>query len=182
MYVLMEKYLISINRENDIIKYKKIIENVNNKFIEQIKIKPQEKIEYYLGDNFKKLNVPEYDQQTFLTPDVILNIINSHKTYGQSPRRYNEEECDVSNYKNTIELVFLNKGIFKLSDKDKKYYTENFEELLNTNAVNIKTNIANALTLSSMSKLIYSKDMDVLEKSKNKTFVSNYISTYKKLI
>ena len=126
--------------------------------------------------DLKKLNTPDYDQQTFLTPDVILNIINSHKIY-------NKEECDLSNYKNTIELVFVNKGLFKLSDKDKKYYTENFEQLLNTNSINIKTNIANLLTLISLSKIIYSKDIEELEKSNtNFLYVDKYLSTYKKLV
>ena len=50
----MEKYLISINRENYIIKYKKITENINTKFLGEIKMKSQEKIEYYIGDRFKK--------------------------------------------------------------------------------------------------------------------------------
>jgi hypothetical protein len=145
LFLLMEKYLI-LNHPI-VIKYKKIINDIYQTFIEQIKIKSQEKIHYDIGDTFKKLNSPEYDQQTFMTPDVILNLSNLHKMY-------NEEQYNLSDYKNTIELVFLNKGLFKLSDKDKTYYTNNFEELLNTNAVIIKTNIAHILTLSSMSKLI----------------------------
>ena len=173
MYGLMEKYIKRIN-DPTVIKYKKIIENINDNFKKQIQTQSHEKIDYYIGDKFKKLNTPNYDQQTFLTPDIILNILNSRDHI------YNKEECDVSDYKNMIELVFLNKGIFKLSDKDKEYYKDNFNELLNTNSVNLKTNIANILTLSSMSKLIYSKNVNYLEKS-NTTFLSKYLSTYKKI-
>ena len=87
----------------------------------------------------------------------------------------------MSDYKNMIELVFLNKGVFKLSDKDKEYYKDNFNKLLNTNSVNLKTNIANILTLSSMSKLIYSKNVNYLEKSHTTFSLSKYLSTYKKI-
>ena len=48
-----------------------------------------------------------------------------------------------------------------------------------TNSIDI-TNQNNILTLSSMSKLIYSKDVNYLEKS-NTTFLSKYLSTYKKI-
>jgi hypothetical protein len=119
-----------------------------------------------------------YTQETFLLPDVIMNLLSKHVNTSD----------DLSEYKNTIEHVFLNQGMFKMSDEHREYYLENFSDLLSTSSVNMKTYTANVHTLQSVSKGIYKTDKNMLtnnmkkkSKKRNCDSADEYIVMYTKI-
>ena len=111
-----------------------------------------------------------------MKPSDILDLLN----------KYSENEInDICDYQNIIQKVFLNDGVFKLSDKHRKYYLDNFNDLLQINCSNMKNKNANINTLRETSKGIYSKDKNFLDsKLDNKKCKSatKYLELYKKIL
>jgi hypothetical protein len=180
VYKLMMFYLG--DKEGDDItkakkRYRKAIRKIKKTYKERLSKDPYEKIEYDISQSFESLETAPYTKDTFLIPDVILNLFN----------KYGEKMEDLSEYKNVIEQVLLNKGEFSLSDKHRQYYLNNFKELLTINIVNMKTYTANVNTLYYVGKSIYSIDKAVLEeklqvtKKNNCSSAEEYMSIYKKV-
>jgi hypothetical protein len=86
---------------------------------------------------------------TGTAPTKVINILNS-------------DICifcdDLSDYKEIVEMVLLNGGIYKLEDKDHDHYLDNFKILLRTSGINMKNNSANKPTLQFISHKIYQED------------------------
>lgn len=136
-------------------KYKNVIKKIKKVYEKKVKILPT--IETYkdilhFDDFFDKLKIAPYNQDTFLKPTLILRLIN----------KYIEEKSylkgDLSEYKNIIEHIILNQGIFKLSDEIREHYKNIFKILLEKRIINIKVNTCNVNTLLTTSKIVYSKD------------------------
>ena len=105
---------------------------------------------------------------------------------------YVEQSSEMADYKEIVESVLLNQGTYKLSDKDKLKFTQNFQKLLSVNSFNMRNNVANSRTLYMLSKKVYLKDYEVLveeiqklkgeESNYNCSDALNYIKTYEKFI
>ena len=166
----------NINEDVGINKYKKAIEKINKVYRDKLQLNGDEKIEYDLSQKFDKLELAKYNEETFLLPDVILNLLYEYE---------NEDDNDLSDYKHIIELIFLNKGEFKMSDEHKKYYLENFDNLLTVNSLHMKSQFTNIHTLYQVARLIYAQDKKALDKKLSKnpncSLVNKQIETYNKI-
>jgi hypothetical protein len=179
VYKLMVYYLETENLKYSSKKYKKAIKKITKNYKEKLSQKYEENIEYNISQSFDTLERCPYTEETFLLPDVILNLLSKHK----------ETTRDLSEYKNIIEHVFLNNGMFKMSDEHRQYYLENFSYILSTSSVNMKTYVANINTLRKVSRGIYGTDKNFLttklpknkSKKRNCDSAQEYMSIYSKI-
>ena len=182
VYTLMLHYLG--DQDDDNVKkakkvYRKALRKIKKTYRAKLDQEGEEEIEYSMSQSFNSLEIAPYTEETFLIPDVILNLF----------QKYRDRYEDLSEYKNVIEQILLNQGEFKLSDKHRDYYLKNFANLLSTNNVNMKTYTANVNTLYSVGQGIYSADRDVLQgklpkkksKKRNCSSAEEYISMYNKV-
>jgi hypothetical protein len=177
VYKLMLQY--NPDDENSQKVYKIAMKKIKKTYRKKLEQDFDEKIEYDITHSFDSLEYAPYTEETFLTPDVILNLLE----------KYNNLSEDLSEYKNIIEQILLNQGMFKLSEKHKEYYLKNFANLLSTNSVNMKTYTANVNTLHEVAKHVYSTDRAMLQthiptkksKSKNCLSAKEYMLVYKKI-
>jgi serine/threonine protein kinase len=117
----------------------------------------EEDVVYDISGEFENLQPAPYTEETFLLPDKVLKLL--------APVDY----TDLSDYKEIIEMILLNQGIYQLRDKDRVHYLKNFANLLRTSALNMKNNSANVQTLQVLSKKIYTEDRAALEAELPKT-------------
>jgi hypothetical protein len=179
VHKLMLHYLDMEKLEDSGKKYKKAMKKIRHSYRAKLSEKSDEKVEYDLAQSFKSLEISPYTEETFLLPDVILNLLSKYGEVGE----------DLSEYKNIIEHVFLNQGMFKMSDEHREYYLENFADLLSTSSVNMKTYTANVHTLQKVAKGIYNVDREFLlgklpkkkSKKRNCDSAEEYMSMYKKV-
>ena len=165
VYTLMTQYLKAEKLgEVGSKRYKKAIKKIKNVYSEKLKKDVDKKVDYELSQKFGKLEVASYTEETFSIPDVILNLLH----------KYDKKDDDLSDYKYIIEQVFLNQGMFKMSDEHREYYLENFSSLLEVNSVNMKTDCANVHTLHNVARDIYSHDKEILDKKLLKSKLKKY--------
>lgn len=189
VYKLMMYYL-GDQKGDDVVNaqkiYKKALKKIKNSFKNQMD-KYCNKVEYNILKSFDSLETAPYTENTFLIPDIIINLLNKYEDKYED--KYKDKHGNLSEYKNIIEHVILNQGEFSMSEKHRKYYLDNFSELLSINTVNMKTYIANINTLYDVGKDIYSKDKSILKlklpkkfsKNKNYSSAEEYMSTYNKI-
>lgn len=170
----MVLYLNSHNIDSS--KYLKIYEktmiflqNVYQNIIDKME---EDFIEYNIKGDFKSLIPASYSEDTFLLPKDIKLILE------ESPK-----ELDLSEYKEIIENILLNTGHYKLSEKYRKYYLNNFKTLLTINSFNMKNNSANRITLEKIANIIYRVNYKTLkDKIPNDTSSCkdsmDYLNTY----
>ena len=94
---------------------------------------------------------------------------------------------DLSEYKEIIEIILLNKGKYQLSDKHREYYLANFDNLLRSSSLSMKNNRANRQTLLLLAPIIYKEDEQKIQlKISSLTSpcdsVKKYLKLYKKII
>lgn len=135
----------------------------------------EEDILYKITGNFEKLVPASYTEETFLLPDIIHKMMLT------------EQDTDLSDYKEIIEMILLNKGAYKLREKDHKHYLKNFHSLLNTKAIVMKNNSANGKTLQMLANKIYRIDLKYLQgqlpkKKENCKDAMAYLDLYKQFI
>lgn len=150
-------------------KYEKIFEStmrfLHKLYKNKIDNITEDDVDYTISNDFNKLSPAPYNEETFLTPQKILEIKN-----------FLTEYVDISDYKEIIEMILLNNGTYKLQDKDREYYIKSFKSILLLNSVNMKNNTANMKTLSLLSNSIYINDKKILEsklKKLDKTIIDN---------
>ena len=157
--------------------YKKAVDKIK-KYYGGILFSEKEKKVEYDKVSTKDFEHCPYDESTFLIPSDILDLLN----------KYSDNEInDICDYYNIVLKVFLNDGVFKLSDKHRKYYLDNFNDLLKINCLNMKNNNANINTLRETSKGIYSNDNNFLDskldnKNKNCNSATKYLELYNKIL
>jgi hypothetical protein len=128
----------------------------------------EKNIEYILDHEFKNLESSSYTEETFLLPQKIIELLKQHtNTY-----------TDLTDYKDIIQLIIVNKGTYQLTDEIRSYYISNFKRLLQLNTFYMKTTIANTTTLYSMTDIIYKKDAEFLAKY-NCPEINKYKNIYK---
>ena len=149
----MERYLTTIKvsevlKEQVKQKYTAAVEKITKYFNIERQLEP---IVYDVKSTTKAFKLTE---DIFLRPDVVLNLLNT------IPDNYKvqSDAIKLADYKLMIEIMLLNKGVFRLTDNHTKYYIDIFRDLLDSDIVTINTNIANNLTLYATSKYIYSND------------------------
>lgn len=157
VYLLMMRYLEKSKVVTEPYEklYKRAMKKVEKYYRTQLEKSEEKSVSYDLGDMFKNLEHAPYQEDTFLVPGVILNLLGKYKKESKM--------VDLSEYQNVILGVLLNQGKFKLSDEHRDYYLKNFRGLLEVNALNMQNNIANAITLYETSRGIYTKDKESLE-------------------
>ena len=154
VYLLMKRFLERERVETEMYDkiYERSMKRINKTYKKILKKKSRqatnEKVEYKIDERFAKLQHASYNEQTFLLPDVIFNLLGKNRTKIE----------DLSEYKDIIERILLNDGKFKLSAEHKEYYLNNFKHLLLTNSLIMKTNSANINTLYNTSEGIYETD------------------------
>jgi len=117
----------------------------------KIETKTEKDVDYKLSDDFNELKPAVYTEETFLCPRKVLELLED------------ETLDDLSEYKNIIETILLDKSFYKLKDEHREHYMTNFEKLLLSNSFTMKNNSSNIKTLTFMSREIYLKDKEELE-------------------
>jgi len=129
--------------------YRETMSFLEHLYKQKIDTMHEKKVEYNVSGNFKELIRAPYTEETFLDPTKVINLLNS-------------DICifcdDLSDYKEIVEMILLNGGIYKLEDKDRDHYLDNFKILLRTSGINMKNNSANKPTLQFISHKIYQED------------------------
>jgi hypothetical protein len=137
-------------------KYENIFTNTL-KFLQEFYESKIENIEgeelVYNIRSMKRLEVAKYTDETFLLPETISNMLKAEKF----------DDTDLSEYKEIIEYILLNKSIHQLSKKDSEYYINSFAEILGTNMFIMKNNTANYKTLRVASERIYRENSDRID-------------------
>jgi hypothetical protein len=135
-------------------KYSKFFDNtitfLYNLYENKINEMDEIKVDYNLS-SFKTLIMAPYDENTFLDPEKIIKIL---KPYSDN---------DVSKYKDIIQLILTQESVFKIKEKDKKYYLKIFKNLLQVDSLIMKNNNANTNTLYKTCQDIFSKDKQNIE-------------------
>ena len=164
-------------------KYKKVLKKIKKVYQEKLKILPTNDALLPSSTFFDKLEVTPYNQDTFLIPSLTLSLINNYI------KEYSYLKGDLSDYKNTIEHIILNQGIFKLSDEIREHYKNIFKILLEKRSVNMKVNTANVTSLLNTSYIVYSKDKIFLTEAllretdkSNCASINKYIDNYDKIL
>lgn len=162
--------------------YEKIFEETMS-FIESVydkKIKmTKEKDVEYPYTNAKSTNIIQapYAEETFLIPQKILALLDESSDIN-----------DLSEYKEIIEMILLNKGKYKLADNHREYYLSNFDNLLRSSSLSMKNNSANRKTLLLLAQAIYKEDEQKIQlefsslTSPPCDSVKEYLKLYKKII
>jgi hypothetical protein len=151
----------------------KFIKKLYEERINEIKIK---KVEYEIKPIFDSLIVSPYTKETFLLPNVMFEYVKTHLDI---------EINDMSEYKEIVQKVLLNDGIYKLNYEDKLYYLDMFSKILNTSSINMINNNANIKTSRNVCKKLYSKDSEKLlsvlgDNESCSSEVSEYLKSYER--
>ena len=141
---------------------------------EKIDTMEEEPVNYNVTGNFKQLVRAQYTEETFLVPTKVIDLLISDISFSD----------DLSDYKEIIEMILLNKGIYKLREKDRTPYLANFDILLRTSGINMKNNSANGKTLRVLSHKIYQENKAKLEiatelTGENCNDAQSYLELYK---
>tara|TARA_A100001011_G_scaffold382775_1_gene453090 strand:- start:1603 stop:4917 length:3315 start_codon:yes stop_codon:yes gene_type:complete len=173
VYSNLQNFLKIINKNTK--EYDKIYRNtlkyIWKVYKEKINSNEHTIVNYKLNINNQLLS-SEYSIDTFLVPEKILYLL--HKSY---------KYTNLNDYKDIIEIVLLNNGLYKLNEKDKNYYIDNFKKLLEYNSISMLNNTANYNTLYYISKDIYSLDQKFIEESNEECSVKNkYLKLYKEIL
>lgn len=163
-------------------KYELLFDN-SLKFIIELygkKIKNMKKrdINYDFNLNFPK-NI-NYDESIFLLPLEVEKILNNNSEF----KEIVNDKNNMFEYKDVLNSILFYEGYFKLDSRDKKYYIDKFNKLLNTNSCEIKNNLSNYNTILSTSSEIYSKNLSEisLEKNENCNDAKKYIEIYEQIL
>lgn len=144
------------SRKLDNTKYERIFKEtmrfLHRVYREKIDNMEEEDVSYEISGDFDVLTPAPYTEETFLVPQTIRDIMNNDVTY-----------TDLTEYKEIIEVILLDRGTYRLRDKDRKHYLKNFQSLLSTNTLNMKNNSANGKTLQVLVNKIYETDLDALQ-------------------
>jgi hypothetical protein len=108
-------------------------------------------IEYTIKGSFSKLEVAPYNNESFLNPKEITDLLRSM-----------EQMVDLSSYQEIISSILLYSGKYQLNSNNRKHYLQNFSKLLKTNPLYMQNNSANLVTIQKLAGQIYSQDKDIL--------------------
>lgn len=174
MYYMMDYYLDKIGVDKKY--YRNLYDNCM-RFLSRVylsKIRKEDKKDILFdidSSKYEELSLVNYSEDTFLKPWDILEQLKD----------VNQVQEDLSLYKSIIELVLTSSGRFKMNSEDKDYYVQIFKDLLETETVVMKTNIANQRTLIDVSHSVYSYNVKHLREHSNHC-VPVYRRLYQKIL
>ena len=144
----MLKFLKSVNLKQDkgLQLYNDLIQKVKTKYQEESKLV---EIQY---DVINSPHMPIYEND-FLEPDKMINYLE----YGK--KKY----IDVTEYIDIIEHILLNP---MTPENVKNFYINNFSRLLVLKIVSYKASIANHTSFVNISKILISKNLEMLTKER----------------
>jgi hypothetical protein len=180
VYILMKRFLEKegIDSSKYDLMYNHVIKKIKKTYENKIKNSDDEKVNYVIDDKLKSFVFSPYTENTFLRPDIVLNMLNNKINY----------PIDLFKYKNIIERILTNQGMFKLLENHKEYFMKNFQQLLELNSLIIQNNIANINTIYNTAKELYKTDNITLmsklhEKKliKMDLLIDEYMITYNKI-
>jgi len=175
LYYIMEYFLTYIGTDKRYYKqlYDNCVRYLSRVYVPKIQNNKEEDIIFDIEtDRYDDLVSAKYTEETFLLPWDILDRV----------RQINTVQEDLSEYKNIIESVMTSSGRYKMSDNAKKYYIQIFKDLLNTETITMKTNIANEKTLLHTAERIYSNDLGILIQNTNLSSVETYHQLYTQIL
>ena len=134
-------------------------------------------------NNEINLSFPEnisYDESIFLLPQYVEKILTDNENY----KDLIDTKNNIFEYKDVVNSILLFEGYFKVDNKDKKYYINKFNKLLNINCALIKNNFAIYNTLLKTSSEIYTKNLSEISliENENCNDAKKYIEKYKDII
>ena len=110
-----------------------------------------EKVEYIIKGTFSKLEVAPYNDETFLNPKKITDLLKSMQSM-----------VDLSAYQEIISSILLYAGKYELNPATREHYLKNFSKLLSINPLHMQNNSANIVTIRKLSRQIYAQDREKL--------------------
>ncbi len=134
--------------------YKETMAFIDRVYRKAIDSKPEESVEYILKHKFNRLIQAPYNEETFLLPQDILQIITLT----------DDTPSDLTDYKDIIQLILVNDGAYRLSEETRKYYINNFKDLLELDTFNMQTYIANTQSLFYTAENVYKEDAQTILK------------------
>ena len=169
----LKYYTKAINKIKKIYDYNNLLKNEDNITISCPTL-PIIDIINNTVDDIEYNDLSQNSHKILLLPEVVEQFLDNYK----------HTKCtDMINYKTIIENILCNNGIFKLSEKIRQYYKQNFINLLNIDNVRIKSNISDISTLYKMSLQLYRENKQYLISMKDKTEkIDNYITKYTEII
>jgi hypothetical protein len=153
-----DKFLLSNNiQDNSVnILYNDVLTSLSEFYINKINTTKPDNINYNItNDYIKDIN---YNDEIFLLPKKIDSLISKIN-------KKNYKTFDGSEYINIFELLCLNNGKFKLNTKHKNFYLNNFSNLLNSDTLYIKDQIANINSIYIITKILYTNNQNKLKNS-----------------
>ena len=155
---IMIRYLrnkrIDPSKYNDI--YMNCMKFLNDFYKSMIDTTKEDSILYpAIGDNFNKLDIVKYNENTFLLPETILELLKDSEY---------KNTHDITEYKDSIQYILLNNRHYKIPDQIKKYYIDNLKTLLSIKNINMISNIANYNTLANVSFKLATNNLEELDK------------------
>ena len=107
------------------------------------------------------------------TPELFLEPSNILK------HLQNKKYEDITVYKEIIESVLMDTGVFELSSEFRSHYLNMFDKILSINIFNFRSNLANYVTLKEISTKIYKQDQENLSNKKIDNWVQKeYLDVY----
>lgn len=151
VHKLFEKYIKFVDQDPKYLEQtEKVIEHITELFSRLLEQNKMKKMDFNLKGNYKTIEPSKYDENTFLNPFKVLDMLKEGGEMG----------TNFVPYKNMIVMVFSNNGKFKLSEEARKFYKSNFEQLLSIDGFAMQNNSANYGTLLSVSEMVYKDDLE----------------------
>lgn len=169
-----EDMLNFLNSEGLSNKYEKIVTSTL-KYIKKVYQKvimdhKKKIVEYSVNKN---IMVDSYTKEIFLDPNSVLKYIRKYKEYKIN---------DLSEYKDIIANILSYNGTYKLSEEDKKYYSNMFSKLLEQKSIMMILDNANVNTLRTIASNIYQKDLTYLDDKSDCSDLEKYKVLYRNIL
>lgn len=132
--------------------YKDAINFIDTVYSQKLSLTREKHVDYILDHEFPQLVPAPYTEETFLKPQTILEQLQ------QQTHTY----TDLTDYKDIIQHILVNRGTYQLTDTIRAYYIENFKNLLGLNTFYMKNTIATTRTLHYMANMVYQQDATFL--------------------
>ncbi len=159
--------------------YNSAVAKIEQKYLDVLSSGKETEITYEIP----KLPLLLYDEQTFLFPIKIKKLLDYTKNI-------EDDFIDLTLYKDIVMNIMAERNTkYSLRDDVREYYENNFDILLKTDTLQVKTSIANFYTLKTIAKQIAQKDLDDLkqkiateEEHGNCDEAAGYLTYYEQII
>ena len=102
------------------------------------------------------VKIINYNEDIFMLPEKLYHTIQEFTL------------VDISDYKNMIDLICLNKGVYQVKDSHRVLIYTKFEKFFETTNIVLKIHDANNYTLKYLANILYKANVEELNKIENK--------------